>query len=70
MSYTNEELSLKIKDNITNLKNSVITERFNDEYFVSLINTVLFGEPSDEIPDIPILEDIEDLPEIGEDITE
>lgn len=69
MSYTNEELSLKIRDNITKLINSVIMERFNDEYFTSLINNILFGEPSDEIPDIPI-EDTENLPEIGEDIIE
>ena len=69
MSYTNEELSLKIRYSINKLINSIITERFNDEYFESLINNVLFGKPSDENTDIPIIEDIEDLPEIGEDIT-
>ena len=69
MSYTNEELSLKIRYSINKLINSIITERFNDEYFESLINNVLFCKPYDENTDIPIIEDIEDLPEIGEDIT-
>ena len=68
MSYTNEELSLKIRYSINKLINSIITERFNDEYFESLINNVLFGDQSNKIPS---LDDTENLPEISvEELTE